>query len=316
MIKQFLIIYFVCISISTFSQTFSKDFSKLVKEAELLYKKKEYLKAGNLYSEAFSISNNLGSTMIRIDAACSWALAGKIDSAFNNLNNINPIPKYSEYSRIINDTNLSTLYKEARWNNLVKKLKNSMDESNKSYNRQLLYLLDSLVFYDIKWRNYEIEYNNNQLYNDTISLETIKKNIQLTDSLNYLQIKKIFLMFGYPNYDLVGEEGSLNFWFLVQHQDQYPDFQERVLQKMEVEANLKKASSVNYAYLVDRVKVNTNKKQVYGTQCKLNKNQTSMILKPVIRPRNLNKRRKSVGLGSIENYIATMNEINKGKLRK
>ena len=60
-----------------------EDFNKLVKEAKLLNKKKEYVNAGNKYSEAFRINNNLGSSMLRIDAACTWALAGKLDSAFN-----------------------------------------------------------------------------------------------------------------------------------------------------------------------------------------------------------------------------------------
>ena len=78
----------------------------------------------------------------------------------------------------------------------------------------------------------------------------------------------------------------------------------------------KNANPSNYAYLVDRVKVNTNKLQIYGTQMILNKDQTSYEPKPVIDPENLNKRRESVGLGTIEEYIGIMNSHYRGSLSK
>ncbi len=84
--------------------------------------------------------------------------------------------------------------------------------------------------------------------------------------------------------------------------------------KFKVEAN--KASSGNYAYLVDRVKVNMGQKQVYGTQMELNKEQTSYVPKSVNDPDKLNERRANVGLGTIESYIETMNTRYFGSLKK
>lgn len=184
-----------------------------------------------------------------------------------------------------------------------------------SYNIQLFHLLDSMRTEDQKWRNYLTRFNNGELQNDTISREIIIRNISLTDSLHYWSLMDIFNIYGFPNYDLVGQEGSNNFWLLVQHQDKHPTFQERVLVKMKIEVDAQKASSTNYAYLVDRVKVNTGQKQVYGTQMELNSEQTSYVPKAVIDADHLNERRASVGLGTIESYIEIMNKRYFGTLK-
>lgn len=99
-------------------------------------------------------------------------------------------------------------------------------------------------------------------------MNTISYNCIVTNSLNYYQVKEIFAKYGFPNYDLVGEKCSSDFWLLVQHQDRHPSFQDSVLAKMKTELDSNKASSSNYAYLVNRVKVNTGQPQVYGHRCK------------------------------------------------
>ena len=85
---------------------------------------------------------------------------------------------------------------------------------------------------------------------------------------------------------------------------------------MKIEVDKGKASAQNYAYLLDRVKVNTGKLQVYGTQMVLNEKQTSYQTQPLIDPEKVNERRASVGLDSIEAYIALMNSQYHGTLKK
>ncbi|MBC8884111.1 hypothetical protein H9X57_14420 [Flavobacterium piscinae] len=46
---------------------------------------------------------------------------------------------------------------------------------------------------------------------------------------------EIFDKYGFVGIDVVGEEGSQNFWLLVQHSDQNTAFQQKVLEKMEIE---------------------------------------------------------------------------------
>lgn len=137
-----------------------------------------------------------------------------------------------------------------------------------------------------------------------------------TDSLNFIQIKKLFDKYGFLGYDKVGKEGSSNFWLLVQHADKHPSFQDSVLTKMKIEADKGNASLKDYAYLMDRVKINTGQLQIYGTQMVLDSTKTSYTPKPTVEPDKLNERRMSVGLNTIEEYIKIMNKHYFGTLQK
>lgn len=80
------------------------------------------------------------------------------------------------------------------------------------------------------------------------------------------RIAEIFDQYGFVGYDLAGEEGSDNFWLLVQHSDHDPAFQKKVLDAMKEQVDRRNASPKYYAFLVDRVNLNMGKEQVYGTQ--------------------------------------------------
>ena len=173
--------------------------------------------------------------------------------------------------------------------------------------------IDSLVTEDQKWRLLRVQVENKEI--DTVSVEFLSKKIRETDSLNFIIIKQIFEDYGFPGYDKVGESSSQNFFLLVQHSDRHPEFQDSVLIKIKIEVDRNNASSIDYAYLVDRVKVNANQMQVYGTQVGPNSTGTSFEPAPVIKPENLNERRKSVGLCPIEEYIKVVNEFYRGQLK-
>ena len=85
---------------------------------------------------------------------------------------------------------------------------------------------------------------------------------------------------------------------------------------MEKEVLNQNASKANFAYLTDRVKVNTQQEQVYGTQMELNEEGTSYQPKKCIDPKNLNQRRLKMGLPFIEKYIEMMNSQFRGSLMK
>ncbi|MCO5267507.1 MAG: hypothetical protein M9897_01255 [Brumimicrobium sp.] len=315
--KKYFIVFKLCLIITlSFGQIAPPEYNNLIGQADSLYRAKNYLDSGQKYSAAFQSFGGLGYPDDIYNAACSWALAENADSAFINLQRIVDKAGYSNYKHIISDTDLNFLHTDKRWTTLISQIKHNKEKIEEKYNKPLLYLLDSMKMEDQRWRNYMTRFINGELHNDTISKETINLHISLTDSLNYFLLKDIFYKYGFPNYDLVGQEGSNNFWLLVQHQDSYPNFQDSVLTKMKIEVNNNKASSVNYAYLVDRVKINTGKQQVYGTQMELNKEQTSYIPLNVMAPEKLNERRASVGLISIESYIEIMNKRYFGSLKQ
>ncbi len=121
-------------------------------------------------------------------------------------------------------------------------------------------------------------------------------------------LKQIVARSGYPGFNQVGKESSNNFWLLVQHSDHDPAFQKQVLKLMEKEVNKGNASAHNYAYLLDRVNINSGLAQVYGTQ--LEYKDGKAVAKKLANPKEVNKRRAAVGLEPLEEYLQKMTQLN------
>ena len=172
--------------------------------------------------------------------------------------------------------------------------------------------IDSLAEVDQKWNGEIRKIRNGESHVDLDEAQTM---ISTINSRNYFELQKIMTQHGYPGFDLVGEKASNNFWLLVQHQDEHREFQEAVLEKMKMEVNRKNAAPKNFAYLTDRVGINSNQLQIYGTQMRLNSDSTSYEPMPTLYPEGLDDRRAEVGLPPMEAYIKIMNEHYFGTLK-
>jgi hypothetical protein len=139
--------------------------------------------------------------------------------------------------------------------------------------------------------------------------------VAMLDKENNTILKGILKQYGFPGYKVAGIEGSDNFWLLAQHQDEDTAFQKEVLLLMKKAVDAKDATSSKYAMLVDRVLVNTGKKQRYGTQFILNKDQTSFQPQPIEDSLQVDIRRTEMGLPLAEN-LKQMNEVYKTYLKQ
>ncbi|QKG57690.1 hypothetical protein GKZ68_14270 [Hymenobacter sp. BRD128] len=123
-------------------------------------------------------------------------------------------------------------------------------------------------------------------------------------------LEKIVKQYGFPGFKQVGEKSANNFWLLVQHADAHPDFQRQVLQMMLLEVKRKNASPVNYAYLTDRVAINANQPEEYGTQVEYKGLGLGKAVPKSLRdPRNVDKRRAAIGMEPLENYLDMMSKM-------
>ena len=77
---------------------------------------------------------------------------------------------------------------------------------------------------------------------------------------------------------------------------------------MHVAVSKKNADGGDYAYLTDRVLVNTGKKQLYGTQTRLNKETHKYVPLPIANEAKIDLRRTSVGLSVLAEYLKSMND--------
>jgi len=127
--------------------------------------------------------------------------------------------------------------------------------------------------------------------------------------VNEIRIKSVFDRYGFPGYDLVGKTGSNNFWLIAQHCDKNVPFQKKVLKKMKAKLPSGNADPKNFAFLTDRVLINTGQKQSYGTQLTYNTDSCQAIPKPLKDSLNVNRRRAEIGLEPIEDYLNSMSEF-------
>jgi hypothetical protein len=140
-----------------------------------------------------------------------------------------------------------------------------------------------------------------------IKSDTFKKHIPI--------LKKIIAENGYPTYDLIGKEAGDKFFTMIQHCDSDLPFQKKMLKTIEKFVKKKQASGKSFAYLTDRIKINSGKPQIYGTQISYDENGNAFS-KKLKDPKNVNKRRMEVGLEPLEDYLKMATEFHQKTNKK
>jgi len=115
---------------------------------------------------------------------------------------------------------------------------------------------------------------------------------------------------GYPSKDKVGEEACSAAWLIIQHAIGKPAFMNRCKSLLQIAIDEKNADPVHLAYLTDRIAVFEGKLQSYGTQFDWDENGE---LSPNAHGDldEVNKRRKSVGLNTLEEQTILIREQTK-----
>lgn len=124
---------------------------------------------------------------------------------------------------------------------------------------------------------------------------------------NAKELNQIMDIIGFPTSDKVGEEASKAAWLIIQHSIGQPDFMKKCAALMEKEVENGKADQINFAYLIDRIAVFEGKPQLYGTQFEWDENGEMSIVQ-VDDYGAVNKRRKAIGLNTLEEQIKVIRE--------
>ncbi len=135
-------------------------------------------------------------------------------------------------------------------------------------------------------------------------------------NINYAAAKRIMETNGFPNHDMVGKDATHKFWMMVQPMDGYPDFQMQVLRGMATAVEQDKADWTDFAYLTDRVLINQNKPQHYGTQVYYDQGEKTYKPHPVDDLTRTNERRAELGLPALDDFLATTNKKYEGAIKQ
>lgn len=133
------------------------------------------------------------------------------------------------------------------------------------------------------------------------------------DQDNTDAMKSIVQEIGWPTVSKVGKEASHAAWLLVQHADHDPAFQQYCLDLMKAEPEGEVVRR-EIAFLEDRIRVNTNQPQVYGTQFEETRDtetrQTVTAYGPraIEDPEGLDARRAAMGLEPFEEYWRSLTD--------
>ncbi len=115
-------------------KTGSFDYVEMTKKADHFFRKKYFIKASELYIQAFKKNNDLGQVTHRYNTACCFAITNKNDSAFQQLYRIAERGGYYNYFEIQNEKYLNSLHGDKRWEHLITIIKTNAkkleDEAN------------------------------------------------------------------------------------------------------------------------------------------------------------------------------------------
>ena len=169
-----------------------------------------------------------------------------------------------------------------------------------SRNLKLQIELDSIRTMDQRYRliadSIGLKYRmDSKEYNEVLQL------MADADSSNSRRIREIISQFGWPGISLVGEQGNITMFLVVQHSNL--SMQQYYLPLLRSSVAAGESRGKDLAYLEDRVAIRSGHKQVYGTQLALDRSTGKYFVNLLEDPDHVDDRRKKIGLGPIADYL-------------
>lgn len=115
------------------------------------------------------------------------------------------------------------------------------------------------------------------------------------------RLKAILAQYGWPTISLVGKEANGNAFLILQHADL--GYQKKYLPLLKDASDKNEARKSDVAMLEDRILMREGKMQIYGSQLRSNEQTGKLELYPIEDEENVDKRRASVGLMPIKDYL-------------
>jgi hypothetical protein len=158
-------------------------------------------------------------------------------------------------------------------------------ESTQRNHKKIRQILNKVYVNDQLYRS---DYRDHKIYLQTeLDKENIKIVSKIIDSLGWLSRKE------------VGDFANRALFLTIQHSNKTT--MEKYLPILKEAVRNKKATGQELALLTDRVELLNNRPQIYGTQ--INGEDNRIEVHNLIDPKNVNIRRKEMGMESIEKYL-------------
>lgn len=131
---------------------------------------------------------------------------------------------------------------------------------------------------------------------------------------NAAKLKSIIEEHGWPDRSIAGEKGAEAAWLIAQHSVSDIEFMQKCVVLIERSLRDGNVDGWQLAFLRDRVCTLTGQKQLYGTQFDVDEGGWPIPF-PIDEPDEVDQRRFSVGLNSLQERISEMHERERARRR-
>lgn len=121
------------------------------------------------------------------------------------------------------------------------------------------------------------------------------------DKRNMSRLEGIIAHFGWPGISTFGQEAATAAFLILQHSDL--EQQKKYLPNFRTAVEAGEARSSSYALLYDRVLMGEGKKQLYGSQLRLNEESGGYYLWPIDDDANVDQRRVALDMPPLAEYL-------------
>ena len=264
------------------------------------------LRAGQLLEAVNAYRSILGQEPANQNAsynlACSYALLNMRDSAFHFLD----ISLAQDTSvRALNDPDFVLLLEDERWAEIEHRQVEKVEAKYGKYPKPELskelwrmQLKDQAYYYHMDVAEKQLGPRNPL----TTALWQLKKDI---NAQNEQRLEEIIAENGWPKKSEVKGSAAQAAFLVIQHADL--ELQQKYLPLLKEACEAGEADWSGYALMYARVEMREGRPQLFGSQVTFNKETGNYEPYAIKEPEYVNKRRKEVGLGPIEEYLGHWN---------
>lgn len=269
------------------------EYLQLRKIAIAFFNEKNYDSALHYFNEA---SASWGGSHFSDDTftiAEIWGYKNNEDSAFFNLE---PLVegRFYNYPKLEENEAFKDIRNSPRFQSIILKARENQLKYEPKLNFEWARLLENVFREDQKRAKIN--------WSDSAEVAGIVK----IDSINLTIVTAFIEKNGWQGKDVVGSTGNVALFLVIQHAPL--EYQKKYLPHLRTAVKNKISPPDHLALLEDRIAVEEKRPQIYGTQVEFSEATKTYKLYPVFDEKNINTRRKSVGLNSIEEYLKTFAE--------
>jgi len=140
-------------------------------------------------------------------------------------------------------------------------------------------------------------------------MKDLQYKMRKQDRTNLSYVKKTLDKNNWIGYNIIGYKANQTLFLVIQHADSTT--QEKYLPMLRQAVIEKKAFAHDLALLEDRVLLKRGLKQLYGSQIKCDSTGKNCWILPIEDEKNVDKRRKEMGLPPLAEYVKSWNIIYK-----